>query len=276
MRDLSKDKALLSINTATVKQWSLEQVIEGCARHGIGGIAPWRDKLHECGVEKAAKLIKQHGLQVSGLCRGGMFTAADAAGRQKAIEENRRCVDEAVALGAKCLVLVVGGIPAGSKDIVDARQQVRDGIAALLPYARANNMPLAIEPLHPMYAADRACVNTLRQANDICDALGDGVGVAVDIYHLWWDPELEAQIRRAGRRVLAFHVCDWLVPTADLLLDRGMMGDGVIDIPRIRGWVEATGFTGQCEVEIFSANNWWKKDGDEVLRTCIARHQSVV
>ena len=276
MRDLSRDKSLLSINTATVKQWSLEQVIEGCARHGIGGIAPWRDKLHECGVEKAAKLIKTHGLQVSGLCRGGMFPAADAAGRQKAIEENRRCVDEAVALGAKCLVLVVGGIPAGSKDIADARKQVRDGIAALLPYARANNMPLAIEPLHPMYAADRACVNTLHQANDICDELGDGVGVAVDIYHVWWDPELEPQIKRAGKRVLAFHVCDWLVPTADLLLDRGMMGDGVIDIPKIRGWVEATGFAGQCEVEIFSASNWWKKAGDEVLRTCIARHQSVV
>jgi sugar phosphate isomerase/epimerase len=153
---------------------------------------------------------------------------------------------------------------------------VRDGIAGLLPYARANNMPLAIEPLHPMYAADRACVNTLRQANDLCDELGDGIGVAVDIYHVWWDPELEAQVKRAGKRVLAFHVCDWLVPTTDLLLDRGMMGDGVIDIPRIRGWVEATGFNGQCEVEIFSANNWWKRDGDEVLRTCVERHQTVV
>jgi sugar phosphate isomerase/epimerase len=276
MRDLSKDKSLLSINTATVKPWSLEQVIEGCARHGIGGIAPWRDKLHECGVDKAARLIRQHGLAVSGLCRGGMFTATDVAGRQRALEDNRRCVDEAVVLGAKCLVLVVGGIPGGSKDIADARKQVRDGIATLLPYARANSMPLAIEPLHPMYAADRACVNTLRQANDLCDELGDGVGVAVDIYHLWWDPELKAQIKRAGQRVLAFHVCDWLVPTTDLLLDRGMMGDGVIDIPGVRGWVEATGFNGQCEVEIFSANNWWKRDGDEVLRTCIQRHQTVV
>jgi sugar phosphate isomerase/epimerase len=276
MRDLSKDKSLLSINTATVKPWSLEQVIEACARHGIGGIAPWRDKLHECGVDKAARLIRQHGLQVSGLCRGGMFTAADAVGRQKALEDNRRCVDEAVALSAKCLVLVVGGIPGGSKDIAEARKQVRDGIAGLLPYARANNVPLAIEPLHPMYAADRACVNTLRQANDLCDELGDGVGVAVDIYHVWWDPELEAQVKRAGKRVLAFHVCDWLVPTTDLLLDRGMMGDGVIDIPRIRDWIEGTGFTGQCEVEIFSANNWWKRDGDEVLRTCIQRHQTVV
>jgi sugar phosphate isomerase/epimerase len=276
MRDLSKDKSLLSINTATVKQWSLEQVIEGCARLGIGGIAPWRDKLHECGVEKAAKLIRQHGLQVSGLCRGGFFTAATETERKAALEDNRRAVDEAVTLGAKCLVLVVGSLPPGSKDIAGARQQVKDGIAALLPYARKAGMKLAIEPLHPMTAADRACVNTLRQANDICDELGDGLGVAVDIYHVWWDPELEQQIRRAGKRVLAFHVCDWLVPTTDLMLDRGMMGDGIVDIPKIRGWIEATGFSGQVEVEIFSANNWWKKDGAEVLRTVIARHQSVV
>jgi sugar phosphate isomerase/epimerase len=276
MRDLSQDKSLLSLNTATVRPLTLEQAIEACARHGIGGIAPWRDRLQECGVEKAARLIKSHGLQVSGLCRGGMFPAADAAGRQKALEDNRRAVDEAAGIGARCLVLVVGGLPSGSKDIADARQQVRDGIAALLPYARANNMPLAIEPLHPMYAADRACVNTLHQALDLCDELGDGVGVAVDIYHVWWDPELEVQIKRAGRRVLAFHVCDWLVPTTDLLLDRGMMGDGVIDIPRIRGWVEATGFVGHCEVEIFSANNWWKRPPDEVLPTCVARHQTVV
>lgn len=276
MRDLSRDTSLLSINTATLKPLTLEQAIEACRRHGIGGIAPWRDRLQECGVEKAAKLIKVHGLQVSGLCRGGFFTAADAAGRKAAMADNRRAVDEAAAIGAKCLVLVVGGLPPGSKDMTGARQQVRDGIAELLPYARANNMPLAIEPLHPMTAADRAVVNTLRQALDICDQLGHGVGVAVDIYHVWWDPELEAQIKRAGTRVLAFHVCDWLVPTTDLLLDRGMMGDGVIDIPRIRGWVEATGFAGQCEVEIFSANNWWKKPADEVLRTCVERHQTVV
>lgn len=274
MRDLSNDKTLLSINTATVKQWSLEQVIEGCARYGIGGISPWRDKLHECGLEKTAKLIKTHGLQVSGLCRGGFFTADD---RRAALDDNHRAVDEAATLGAKCLVLVVGGLLSGSKDMGAARARVRDGIAELLPYARKAGVKLAIEPLHPMTAADRACVNTLRQANDLCDELGDGLGVAVDVYHVWWDPELEAQIKRAGsKRIFGFHVCDWLVPTTDLLLDRGMMGDGVIDIPRIRGWVEATGYTGQVEAEIFSANNWWTKDGDEVLRTVIARHQSVV
>jgi len=158
---------------------------------------------------------------------------------------------------------------------------VRDGIAATLEYAREVGMPLAIEPLHPMYAADRACVNTLEQALDLCDALDPGrtgaLGVAVDVYHVWWDPKLEAQIARTGRdRLLAFHVCDWLVPTNDLLNDRGMMGDGVIDIPRIRAWVEAAGFAGYSEVEIFSAEDWWRRPGGEVLDTCIARHRSAV
>jgi len=221
-------------------------------------------------------MIRDHGLRVSGLCRGGMFPAVDAPGRQAAIDDNRRALDEAVALGAECLVLVVGGLPSGSRDLAGARRMVADGIAAILEPARAAAMPLAIEPLHPMYAADRACVNTLGQALDLCDALGDGVGVAVDVYHVWWDPDLEAQIRRAGaRRLLAYHICDWLVPTTDLLLDRGMMGDGVIDLPRIRGWMEAAGYRGCHEVEIFSARNWWRRDPDEVLATCIARHRDV-
>jgi sugar phosphate isomerase/epimerase len=262
----------VSLNTATVReQWSLRQCIEGCARHGIGGIAPWRDKLAECGVDEAARMIADNGLGVSGLCRGGMFPAADDKGRQEALDDNRRAIDDAAAIGAQCLVLVVGGMPPGSKDLAGARSQVRDGIAAVLEHARACHMPLAIEPLHPMYAADRACVNTLKQANDLCDDLGQGVGIAVDIYHLWWDSDLQREIQRAGRRIHAFHVCDWLVPTNDLLLDRGMMGDGVIDIPQIRGWVEETGFEGLCEVEIFSAENWWRKDADEVLRTVVER-----
>ena len=169
---------------------------------------------------------------------------------------------------------MIGGLPLGSKDIADARWQVRDGIAALLDYARPLGMPLAIEPLHPMYAADRACVNTLSQANDLCDELGDdGLGIALDLYHVWWDPELFRQITRAGKkRLLAFHICDWLVPTADLLLDRGMMGDGVIDIAGIRQAVEAEGYDGFHEVEIFSAGNWWKRPPDEVLATCKQRH----
>ena len=279
MRDFSGDTALLSLNTATVRaQWTLEQCIDGCARHGIGGIAPWRDKLDECGADRAARLIREAGLRVSGLCRGGMFPAATRAGRQAALDDNRRAVDDAATIGAECLILVVGGLPEGSKDIAGARMQVRDGIAALLDHSRAGGVPLAIEPLHPMYAADRACVNTLKQANDLCDALGDGVGVAVDVYHVWWDPGLEAEIARAGAagRILGFHVCDWLVPTTDLLLDRGMMGDGVIDIHKIRGWVEAAGYGGASEVEIFSQNDWWRRDADEVLATCIERHRTVV
>ena len=276
MRDLSHDKTLLAINSATVKSLSLEQLVDAVARAGIGGIAPWRDIVQACGVERAGKVIRGAGLAVSCYCRGGMFTAADAAGRQAALDDNRRAIDEADGIGAKCLVLVVGGLPKGSRDLPDAHTQVRDQLAALLPYARAADMPLAIEPLHPMYAADRACVNTLKHANDLCDELGDGVGVAVDAYHLWWDPELPREIARAGARIITYHVCDWLVPTTDLLLDRGMPGDGVIDLKSIRGMVEATGYAGHIDVEIFSANNWWKRDPAEVLRTCIERHQTVV
>jgi sugar phosphate isomerase/epimerase len=221
--------------------------------------------------------VRANGLQVTGLCRGGMFPAADPSGRAAAIDDNKRAIDEAAAVGADCLVLVVGGLPEGSRDIAAARDMVADGIAAILPHARANNMPLAIEPLHPMYAADRACVNTLKQALDVCDQLGEGVGVAIDVYHVWWDPELMAQIARAGAagRILAHHVCDWLVPTRDLLLDRGMMGDGIIDLKGIRAAIEAAGYHGAQEVEIFSAENWWKRPGEDVLATCIERFRSV-
>jgi sugar phosphate isomerase/epimerase len=216
-----------------------------------------------------------------------MFPAVDSKLRRAALDDNRRAVDEALTLEAACLVLVVGGLPGalqGSpahKDLAAARADVRDGIAATLEYARAAGMPLAIEPLHPMYAADRACVNTLEQALDLCDAIdparSGALGVAVDAYHVWWDPKLHAQIARAGpERLLAFHVCDWLVPTRDLLNDRGMMGDGVIDLKQMRGWVEAAGFAGYSEVEIFSAENWWKRDGGEVLDTCIERHRTAV
>lgn len=278
MRDLAAHPELLSLNTATVRErWNLEEIIEGCARHGIRAISPWRDQVAKIGLAKTAKLIRTHGLRLSGYCRGGMFPYADAAGRERARDDNRRALDEALTLGAECLVLVVGGLPQGSKDIAGARMQVEEGIAWLLDQSRVAGMKLAIEPLHPMYAADRACVNTLAQANDMCDRLGEGVGVAVDVYHVWWDPALEAEIARAGRagRILAHHVCDWLVPTTDLLLDRGMMGDGIIDLPRIRGWVEAGGFQGCVEVEIFSAQNWWKRDPDDVLKVVQERYKTV-
>jgi sugar phosphate isomerase/epimerase len=262
------EAARLSLNTATTRaQWGLAQAIEGCARHGIRGIAPWRDQLAAMGVKEAARAIKANGLTVSGLCRGGFFTAKDWR------DDNRRAIEEAHAIGARCLVLVVGGLLPGSKDLAASRERVKEGIAAILPEARAAGMPLAIEPLHPMQAPERACVNTLEQALDLCDALGEGVGVAVDVYHVWWDPKLEDQIRRAGkRRLLAYHICDWRVPTRDTLNDRGMMGDGVIELPKIRAWMEAAGYDGAHEVEIFSTLDWWTRDPDEVLQTCKSRH----
>jgi len=276
MRDLSNDRQWLAINSATVKAWSLEQLVEGCARAGISAIAPWRDIVQAAGVEKAGNLIRAQGLAVSCLCRGGMFPAADEPGRRAVLDDNRRAVDEAAAIGARCLVLIAGGLPKDSKDITGARQQVHDGLAALLPHARAAGVPLAIEPLHPMYAADRACVNTLAHASDLCDQLGAGLGIALDVYHVWWDPDLPRQIARAGSRIITYHVCDWLVPTRDVLLDRGMPGDGVIDLRGIRRMVEATGYAGHCDVEIFSAQDWWKREPSDVLRICLERHQTVV
>jgi sugar phosphate isomerase/epimerase len=257
----------LSLNTATVKkQWTLAEAIEGCARHGIRGISPWRDQVAAMGLEKAKKAIKENELTVTGLCRGGFFTAPNWR------DDNRRAIDEAYELDAQCLVLVVGGLLPGSKDLLLSREKVRDGIAAILPEARSAGVPLAIEPLHPMQAAERACINTLEQALDLCDALGEGLGVAVDVYHVWWDPKLEQQVKRAGKkRLLAYHICDWLVPTRDLLNDRGMMGDGVIDLPKIRSWVQGAGYGGFQEVEIFSELDWWRRDPDEVLRVCKER-----
>jgi len=287
MRDFSSDHRWLSLNTATVrKQGDLLEIIEACARHGIRAIDPWRDQVAAVGLERAARAVRDAGLDLSGYCRGGMFVA-DSPRRTAARDDNRRAVDEAKALGASCVVLVVGGLPqfsrpgsVASKDIAAARGQVHDALGEMLEYARAANMPLAIEPLHPAYAADRACVNTTKQALDLCDSIDPGrtgmLGVALDVYHIWWDPEVMSQIARAGKdRLLAFHVCDWLVPTKDMLNDRGMMGDGVIDIKSVRAAVEAQGFAGYSEIEIFS-NDWWGKQIDDVLRTCIERHKTVV
>jgi len=278
------DSDLLSLNTATVRaQWDLPSIIDGCARHNIRGISPWRDQVARAGLKQSASRIRDAGLVLSGYCRGGMFPAVDRESRRAALDDNKRAVDEALTLGARCLVLVVGGLPKDrdgiirSKDMHGAREMVRDGIGDLLEYARPAGMPLAIEPLHPMYAADRACVNTMAHANALCDELGSGLGIAVDAYHVWWDPDLQQQIERAGSatpsRLLAYHICDWLVPTTDLLNDRGMMGDGVIDLPLIRSWMEAAGYRGMHEVEIFSADNWWKRDPDEVLMMVRARHR---
>ena len=277
----------LSINTATVRrQWSLDRIIDECARREIRAISPWRDQVAAAGLEATARQLRAHGMQLSGYCRGGFFPAADAAGLRAALDDNRRAIDEAMTLGAPCLVLVVGSLPGALTgqpaytSIARARGEVRDGIAATLEHARQVGMPLAIEPLHPMQAAERACVNTLAHALNLCDELdpqrSGALGVALDAYHVWWDPQLQAQIARAGaERLLAYHVCDWLTPTRDLLNDRGMMGDGVIELRQLRGWVEQAGYRGFAEVEIFS-EHWWQRPGEEVLDTCIARHRSVV
>ncbi len=298
MRDFSTDHRWLSINTATVRKqrgvdWPLLDILDACAARGIRAVSPWRDQVAAAGLTETANRLRDHGIELSGYCRGGMFTYTDAASQRAVRDDNRRALDEACTLNAPCLVLVVGGLPgaltgkAAHHDIVSARDQVNEGIAALLADARERGMPLAIEPLHPMYAAERACINTMEQALDVCDALDPSrtgaLGVAVDVYHVWWDPKLHQQIARAGERtgdqnsrLLAFHVCDWLTPTTHLLEDRGMMGDGVIDIPSIRAAVEAQGFAGYSEVEIFSRDRWWTMDGGEVLDTCIERHRSAV
>jgi sugar phosphate isomerase/epimerase len=281
------DPSQLSINGATLRrQWPLPDIIAGIAAMGIRGIAPWRDQVAQAGLKESAQRIRDAGLAVSGYCRGGMFPAVDRAGRHAARDDNRRAVDEAVMLGARCLVVIAGGLPkdgdgrVASKDLAGAREMVRDGLGELLDYARGAGMPLAIEPLHPMYAADRACVNTMAQANDLCDELAprgaDGLGLAVDVYHVWWDPGLEREIDRAGAadRLYAYHISDWLVPTRDLLTDRGMMGDGVVDLPLIRRWMEKAGYRGLHEVEIFS-ERWWAEDPRHVLATCIERHSHV-
>ena len=224
-------------------------------------------------MARAARAIRAAGLEVSGLCRGGMFTAADAAGRKAAIADNRRAIDEAAAIGAACLVMVCGGLPPGSRDLAGARAMVRDGLAEVLPHARDAGVPIALEPLHPMTCADRSVLSTLGQALDLCDALGPGLGAVVDVYHVWWDPQVAAQITRAGERILAFHTSDWRVPTRDLVFDRAMPGDGAIDIRLLRRDVQAVGYAGRLEMEILSTE-WWARDPDDVLEICKARHES--
>lgn len=287
MRDLSANHDLMSLNTATVrKQWRLDQIIDECAQRDIRAISPWRNQVAAVGLDAVAHRLRETGVRLSGYCRGGFFPAANASGLAAALQDNRVAIDEAKTLGAPCVVLVVGSLPGALQgkpaytDLNRARHEVHDGIAATLEYARSVQMPLAIEPLHPMQAAERACINTLEQALDLCDELDPTqsgmLGVAVDIYHVWWDPKLYAQIRRAGKnRLLAYHVCDWLTPTTDLLNDRGMMGDGVVELKAIRNQMEASGYAGYCEVEIFS-EHWWSLPGGAVLDTCIERHKTVV
>ncbi len=250
------DYSRLCLHTITTKPWSLDEACQEYARAGVRGISVWRDTLTGRDVAAAGQQLRNAGLEIVSLVRGGFFPATDLAGRQKAVDENRKCIDEAAALGAPIIVLVCGAV--AGQPLEESRKQIAEGIAAVVPHAKAAGVKLAIEPLHPMYADTRSAINTLKQANNVAAQFDATVGVAVDVYHLWWDDQLEAEIARCGRlgRLLAYHVCDWRSPTVDLLNDRGLMGEGVIPLRQIRGWVEAAGFGGFIEVEIFSHRLW--------------------
>jgi sugar phosphate isomerase/epimerase len=251
------DHSRLCIHTITTRPWPLEQAVDRYAEAGVGGITVWRQALAGHAPSAAGERIRAAGLRVVSLCRGGFFPARDAAGRQAAIDENLRVVDEAAALGAPMVVLVCGAVPGLA--LSEARRQIAEGIAAVLPHAAACRVKLAIEPLHPMYADDRSAINTMRQAADVCAELrSPWLGIAVDVYHVWWDPDLESEIARAGRQrwLAAFHVCDWRTPTTDLLEDRGLPGEGCVPVRSIRGWMEAAGFDGFNEMEVFSKTRW--------------------
>lgn len=267
----------LSLNQATIKRATVPEAVDASRRAGLEAIGLWREPVAEFGLEASVELLRSAGLRVSSLCRGGFFTGADDAAWAQALAENRRAIDEAAALGAPCLVLVVGGLPSGSKDLAAARARMAQAVAELAPYAGERGVRLALEPLHPMYCADRAVFSTLGEALDLAEQFPiEQVGVVVDTFHLWWDPQLEAQIARAGDRIASYQVCDWITPMpADNLLARGMMGDGHIDFAPITAAVAAAGYTGDIEVEIFHADIW-AQPFDDVLATMSERYLQLV
>jgi sugar phosphate isomerase/epimerase len=266
----------LCIHTITTKPWRIEEAAKKYAVAGVKGITVWRDALTGRNIKQTGQLLRDNGLSIVSLCRGGFFPNKEIARRKTAIDDNRKAIVEAAELGTKLIVLVCGADPRQSLE--DSRMQILEGISDLIPEAAAAGLQLAIEPLHPMYADTRSAINTLAQANDMIEALNSPwVGIAVDVYHLWWDPDLENQIKRCGKNksLFAFHVCDWKSPTVDLLNDRGLMGEGCIPIRKIRSWVEAAGFNGFNEVEIFS-NEYWKADQDVFLKNIITAYRNFV
>ncbi|WP_369356855.1 sugar phosphate isomerase/epimerase family protein [Streptomyces sp. cg2] len=264
----------LSLNQETIRQWSLPELADGCARAGLRGVGLWRAPARAYGVRAAARLVRDAGLAVTSLCRGGFFTAEDRGERRAALADNRAAVEEAAALGTGTLVLVSGGLPPGSRDLPGARERVADALAELAPYAAERGVRLALEPLHPMYAADRCVVSTLAQALDLAERFpADQVGVVVDTYHLWWDDTLAAQLARAAHpcRIAAFQLADWITPLPEgVLLGRGQLGDGAVDLRWFRERVDAAGYRGPIEVEIFNPA-LWSRDGAEVLTEVVAR-----
>ncbi|HPA05679.1 MAG TPA: sugar phosphate isomerase/epimerase family protein [Candidatus Hydrogenedentes bacterium] len=270
MAEQLTDLSRLCIHTITTRPWSLEECLANYRKAGVPAVTVWRQWLEPQGLEESARMLQDSGLRVTSLCRGGFFPALSEDGRKTALDDNRRAIAEAHAIGAPLIVLVCGAVP--GMPLSEARKQIAEGIAAVLPEARAAGVKLSIEPLHPMFSDARSAVNSLTDANDMAAELDDGhVGVTVDVYHVWWDSRLEAEIRRAGRRILSFHVCDWRTPTRDLLNDRGLMGEGCIDIRSIRSWVEQAGFKGDIEVEIFS-DAWWATDQQAFLEKITAAY----
>jgi len=269
----------LSIHQVTLlEQCSTPQFIDALVRNGVPCTSLWREKVQAYGVEKTAKLIADSGIALSGYCWGGLVTSTDRLEAARARDEVRRALDEAAAVKAPCLIFVAGGVDPRDKSIADARARALDGVADLIPHARSVDVKIALEPLHPMICATRSVLSTVKLANAWCDQLAaeDIVGIAVDTYAVWWDPDIAAEIARAGRRICSFHVSDWLADTQDLRLDRGMMGDGVIDLPALRRMVEAAGYDRYVEVEIFSSRNWWKRDPDDVIGVIKERFRTAV
>ena len=265
-----------AVHTITTRAWTLAECCRNYAEAGFGGVCVWRNHLDGLDLAEAGRVVRGSGLAVPSLVRGGFFVATDKAKRVESAEENRRCVDEAAALGAGQVVLVVGaeaGVP-----LAEARRHVEGGLAKLLPYAQEHRIKLAIEPLHPMYAGDRSCVNRMAEARKLCEQLqSPWLGIAADVYHVWWDPDLKQEIRLAGEQgtLFGFHVCDWRVPTRDLLSDRAVMGEGCIDIATIRHWVEQAGFKGMNEVEVFSTDKWALDPADYLRQIAVACRQHV-
>ncbi len=267
------DLSQLCIHTITTKPWNIETAAQNFSKAGVKGITVWRDALAGRNIKQTGQLLRDNDLSIVSLCRGGFFPSIDAGKRKAALDDNRKAIDEAAELGAPMIVLVCGADP--NQSLEDSRKQIRDGIAAVLPEAKAAGIKLAIEPLHPMYADTRSAINTLAQANDMAEELNSPlVGVAADVYHLWWDPALEQEIKRCGKNnnLFAFHICDWNVPTSDFLWDRGLMGEGCIPVRKIRGWIEETGFNGFYEVEIFSTK-FWSEDQSQFLNKIITAYQ---
>src|SRR5271170_777591 len=270
------DLSRFSLHTVSTKPWPLAVAAKNYAAAGIKGITVWRDAAqnHPEGIKAAGHLCRAEGLEIVSYVRGGFFTALDAKGRQAAVDENKRIIDEAAALGAPLIVLVCGASPGQS--LFTSRAQIAEALAAILPHARACGIKLGIEPLHPMYADSRSAVNTMTQALDLAlDLKNDHIGVTVDVFHLWWDDRLQAEIARCGRegKLFSFHICDWKNQPVDMLNDRGLMGEGVINVPEIRGWVEQADFRGFNEVEIFS-NRYWAMEQGEFLKQIIAAYRT--